>query len=50
MAADKTFSGLTAMEATIGWTDYVVSTQLATLTESELMGILETSWESFSLL
>jgi hypothetical protein len=50
MAANKTFAGLTAMEATIGWTDYTVSAQLDTLTETELMEVLETSWESFSLL
>jgi hypothetical protein len=49
MAAENTFTGLTAMEATIGWTDYTVSTQLITLTEAELMEVLETSWESFSL-
>jgi hypothetical protein len=49
MAADKTFAGLTAMKATIGWTDYTVSAQLDTLTEAELMEVLETSWESFSL-
>lgn len=49
MAADKTFTGLTAMEAIIGWTDYTVSTQLGTLTDAELKSILETSWESFSL-
>jgi hypothetical protein len=49
MAAENTFAGLTEMEATIGWTDYTVSAQLDTLTEAELMEILETSWESFSL-
>lgn len=49
MAADKTFVGLTAMKAAIGWTDYTVSAQLATLTEAEIVGILETSWKGFSL-
>lgn len=49
MAAAKTYASLTAMTATIGWTHYSISAQLATLTEPELMGILKTSWESFSL-
>lgn len=49
MAADTAYAGLTAMEAAIGWTDYSVSTQLPALTEPELMGVLETSWKSFSL-
>lgn len=50
MAADKTYANLTAMKATIGWTHYSVSAQLATLAEPELMDILETSWESFSVI
>lgn len=49
MAAAKTYASLTAMTATIGWTHYSISAQLATLTEPELMDILETSWESFSV-
>ena len=49
MAAAKAYASLTAMTATIGWTHYSISAQLATLTEPELMGILKTSWESFSL-
>jgi hypothetical protein len=49
MVAENTFSGFTAIESAIGWTDYSLSEQLVTLTKEELMNILETSWESFSL-
>lgn len=51
MVADQTFAGLTAMKATICWSDYtgLPSTQLDALTEEELMGILKTSWAGFSL-
>jgi hypothetical protein len=49
MTVENTFAGLTAMETTIGWTDYTVSAQLAELTEAEIMNLLKTSWESFSL-
>lgn len=50
-AADQTFAGLTAMKATICWSDYteLPATRLDALTEEELMGILETSWAGFSL-
>lgn len=47
--ADKTYADLKAMQATIGWTDYSVSTQLSELTESELLEILKTSFQGFSL-
>lgn len=47
--ADKAFIGQTSMEATIGWTDYDISAQLVTLTKEEILGVLETSWKSFSL-
>jgi hypothetical protein len=49
MLAENTFSQFTAMKSTIGWTDYSLSAQLFTLTEEELMNVLETSWENFSL-
>jgi hypothetical protein len=49
MTAENTFAGFTAMEATIGWTDYTVSARLAELTEAEIMSLLETSWKVFSL-
>jgi hypothetical protein len=49
-SAENTFAGLTAMEATIGWTDYTVSAQLAELTEAEIVSLLEASWEGFSLI
>jgi hypothetical protein len=49
MLAENTFSQFTAMKSTIGWTDYSLSAQLFTLTEEELMNVLETSWGNFSL-
>lgn len=48
-AADQAFTGQKVMNATIGWTDYTASEQLATLDEDDLLNILQSSWEGFSL-
>lgn len=48
-AAEKAFSDLMAMDATIGWTDYMVSAEMDRLTTEELREVLKTSWKGFAV-